>query len=61
MMESDLELLKQYALESVESAFAQIVQRHVNLVYSAALTLAAIQSESINSRQTQAAAFTQKH
>jgi RNA polymerase sigma factor (sigma-70 family) len=37
MTESDLELLRQYAQDGVESAFAQIVQRHINLVYSAAL------------------------
>jgi RNA polymerase sigma factor (sigma-70 family) len=36
MTESDLELLKQYARDGVESAFAEIVRRHVNLVYSAA-------------------------
>ena len=37
MTESDLELLNQYARDGVESAFAEIVHRHVNLVYSAAL------------------------
>jgi RNA polymerase sigma factor (sigma-70 family) len=37
MTETDLELLKQYARDGVESAFAEIVRRHVNLVYSAAL------------------------
>jgi RNA polymerase sigma factor (sigma-70 family) len=37
MTESDLELLKEYARDGVESAFAEIVRRHVNLVYSAAL------------------------
>jgi RNA polymerase sigma factor (sigma-70 family) len=37
MTESDLELLKQYARDEVEGAFAEIVRRHVNLVYSAAL------------------------
>jgi RNA polymerase sigma factor (sigma-70 family) len=37
MTESDLELLDQYARDGVESAFAEIVRRHVNLVYSAAL------------------------
>lgn len=36
-METDLELLKQYAREGVESAFAEIVRRHINLVYSAAV------------------------
>jgi RNA polymerase sigma factor (sigma-70 family) len=37
MTESDLELLDQYARDGIESAFAEIVRRHVNLVYSAAL------------------------
>src|SRR5215471_21357697 len=37
MTESDLELLKQYARDAVEGAFAEVVRRHVNLVYSAAL------------------------
>jgi RNA polymerase sigma factor (sigma-70 family) len=37
MTDSDLELLKEYARDGVESAFAEIVRRHVNLVYSAAL------------------------
>jgi len=37
MTESDLELLKEYARDGVESAFAEIVRRQVNLVYSAAL------------------------
>jgi RNA polymerase sigma factor (sigma-70 family) len=37
MTESDLELLKEYARDGVESSFAEIVRRHVNLVYSAAL------------------------
>jgi RNA polymerase sigma factor (sigma-70 family) len=37
MTETDLELLKQYARDGVEGAFAEIVRRHVNLVYSAAL------------------------
>ena len=31
MTESDLELLNQYARDGVESAFAEIVRRHVNL------------------------------
>ena len=37
MTESDLELLNQYARDGVESAFAEVVRHHVNLVYSAAL------------------------
>jgi RNA polymerase sigma factor (sigma-70 family) len=37
MTETDLELLNQYARDGVESAFAEIVRRYVNLVYSAAL------------------------
>jgi len=37
MTESDLELLKKYALDGVENAFSEIVRRHINLVYSAAM------------------------
>src|SRR5947207_5559499 len=33
----DFELLRRYAHERDEAAFAQIVRRHVNLVFSAAL------------------------
>lgn len=36
-MTDDTELLRRYAEEGVESAFAELVQRHLNLVYSAAL------------------------
>ena len=36
MSETDLELLKRYAREHAEDAFAEIVRRHLNLVYSAA-------------------------
>src|SRR6185503_14196705 len=36
-MIEDSELLQQYAREDNEAAFAEIVQRHLNLVYSAAL------------------------
>ena len=35
--DSDSELLRTYAEDGVEAAFAEIVRRHVNLVYSAAL------------------------
>src|SRR5262245_28415757 len=34
---TDGELLRRYASERSESAFSELVQRHVNLVYSAAL------------------------
>src|SRR5881296_1629811 len=34
---SDAQLLREYAEKSVENAFAEIVSRHTNLVYSAAL------------------------
>lgn len=37
MSDADLNLLEQYARDGTESAFAEIVQRHINLVYSAAL------------------------
>jgi DNA-directed RNA polymerase specialized sigma24 family protein len=33
----DIELLRQYARENSEAAFAVLVGRHVNLVYSVAL------------------------
>jgi RNA polymerase sigma factor (sigma-70 family) len=36
-MTSDLDLLEQYAREKSQDAFAALVSRHVNLVYSAAL------------------------
>src|SRR2546426_278094 len=37
MTESDLELLKRYARDLAQDAFAEIVHRHLDLVYSAAL------------------------
>jgi RNA polymerase sigma factor (sigma-70 family) len=36
-MKSDLELLRDYAQNKSEESFAELVRRHVNLVYSAAL------------------------
>jgi RNA polymerase sigma factor (sigma-70 family) len=36
-MTSDLDLLRRFALENAQDAFAEIVRRHLNLVYSAAL------------------------
>src|SRR2546427_3622396 len=36
-MTNDLELLREYARERSEEAFAALVQRHLDLVYSAAL------------------------
>jgi RNA polymerase sigma factor (sigma-70 family) len=38
---SDLELVQEFAQRGAESAFASLVQRHLNLVYSVALRLAA--------------------
>jgi len=37
MNDPDLELLSQYARQNSEDAFAELVRRHLNLVYSAAL------------------------
>lgn len=34
---SDIDLLRQYARQDSEEAFAELVHRHINLVYSAAL------------------------
>ena len=34
---TNIELLRQYARDGSEAAFAALVERHVNLVYSAAL------------------------
>jgi hypothetical protein len=39
-MTEDVELLSRYATEHSEAAFAELTQRHVDLVYSAALRLA---------------------
>src|SRR4051812_26214927 len=36
-MTDDAELLRRYAEEAADDAFAELVRRHVNLVYSAAL------------------------
>ena len=36
-MTSDLDLLRRFARENSQDAFAEIVRRHLNLVYSAAL------------------------
>ena len=36
-MTSDLDLLRQFARGNSQDAFTEIVRRHVNLVYSAAL------------------------
>src|SRR3954465_12669111 len=37
MIESDLQLLARYARHHAEEAFAELVRRHLNLVFSAAL------------------------
>ena len=37
MSDSDLELLGRYTRQQAEDAFAEIVRRHIDLVYSAAL------------------------
>ena len=34
---SDMKLLREYARQNSETAFAELVCRHINLVYSAAL------------------------
>src|SRR3954466_11699991 len=37
MNETDLELLARYTAQHAEDAFSEVVRRHLNLVYSAAL------------------------
>jgi DNA-directed RNA polymerase specialized sigma24 family protein len=37
MTVDDMELVRQYAVHQSENAFAELVSRHANLVYSAAL------------------------
>ncbi len=37
MSDTDLELIRRYAYDRAEDAFAELVRRHLNLVYSAAL------------------------
>ena len=37
MMSEDAQLLRRYATERSEAAFAELIRRHVDLVYSAAL------------------------
>src|SRR2546430_1500527 len=39
-MIEDSELLRRYAAENSETAFTELVRRHVNLVYSAAIRIA---------------------
>src|SRR5580698_4362914 len=38
-MSEDAELLRRYAVEHSEAAFAELIRRHVDLAYSAALRL----------------------
>lgn len=42
---SDMDLLREYARQNSEAAFAELVRRHVNLVYSAALRHAGIAAQ----------------
>ena len=35
--QSDIELLRRYALQGLEAAFGELVARHTDLVYSAAV------------------------
>jgi DNA-directed RNA polymerase specialized sigma24 family protein len=37
MMTDDMEMVREYAARQSEEAFAELVSRHVNLVYSVAL------------------------
>ncbi|MDO8542359.1 MAG: hypothetical protein Q7S40_18120 [Opitutaceae bacterium] len=37
LTETDAELLRRFAREQLEAAFAEVVRRHVGLVYSVAL------------------------
>jgi RNA polymerase sigma factor (sigma-70 family) len=52
-MKSDLELLRDYAQNKSEESFAELVRRHVNLVYSAALRQ--VQSPQLAEEVTQSA------
>ncbi|HXE42710.1 MAG TPA: sigma-70 family RNA polymerase sigma factor, partial [Candidatus Baltobacteraceae bacterium] len=42
---SDIELLRNYARQNAEDAFAELVRRHINLVYSTALRHAGIAAQ----------------
>jgi hypothetical protein len=47
MNSDDIELLRRYAFERLEEALADLVRRHIGMVYSAAGTLAGAHRRSL--------------
>src|SRR5512138_2993082 len=56
-MTEDAELLRQYAAEQSEAAFAELTRRHVDLVYSAALRV--VQGDVLSAQDVTQQVFTE--